>query len=79
VTTGRPLWQGPIIGCLYLLLGVGVGAGAWWVGGWAAVPLWIIAALLIVAGTWTALFTGLWLVVVAAAERLTSRSGSSPE
>lgn len=67
MATGRPLWQGPIFGCLYVLAGVAIGAGAWLVGGWPAVPLWIIAALLVLAGAWTALFTGLWLIVVGAA------------
>jgi CHASE2 domain-containing sensor protein len=79
MTTGRPLRQGPIIGCFYLLAGVVIGAGAWLLGGWAAVPLWILAALLVLAGVWTALFAGLWLILAAAAERLSRRFGSSPE
>ena len=79
MATGRPLWQGPIIGSIYLLTGVAVGAGAWLVGGWPSVPLWIIAALLVLAGVWTTLFTGLWLVIAATAQRLSRRPGSTSE
>ena len=77
--SGRPLWQGPIIGALYLLAGVVFGVVAWLVGGWIAVPLWIIAVLLGLAGIWTALFTGAFLILIGAAKRLAGRSESSPD
>jgi hypothetical protein len=79
MATGRPLWQGPIVGCAYLLAGLGLGGTAWSIGGWVPVPLWIIAALLVVVGAWTALFTGLWLVLAAAAARLSRRSSPSSD
>jgi hypothetical protein len=75
-TTGRPLWQGPIIGALYLLAGVGLGLAASAVGGWPAIPLWILAIVLALAGAWTALFTGLWLTLASVAKRV---SKSNPE
>jgi hypothetical protein len=77
--SGRPLWRGPIIGAFYFLAGVIFGVVAWLVGGWVAVPLWIIGVLMGLAGIWTAVFTGAFLILMSAAKRLSGRSESSPD
>jgi hypothetical protein len=69
------LSRGPLYGLLYCLAGVGVGFGAHAVGGWVSLPIWLVAVLLFVAGVWTALFTGGWLLLVRYAQR---RSGERP-
>jgi phage shock protein PspC (stress-responsive transcriptional regulator) len=64
-----PLARGPLYGLLYCLAGVCAGLGAYAVSGWASVPIWLVAALLFVAGLWTALFTGGWLLLMRWAQR----------
>jgi hypothetical protein len=60
---GRPLWQSPIIGGLYIVIGIAFGLIGWIVGGWVAVPLWVLAVLSGLAGVWTPPFTGLFLIM----------------
>jgi hypothetical protein len=74
---GRPLWKGPIFGLVYLVAGLILAVVASSVGGWFALPLWVVAVLLILAGAWTALFTGFFLILAAIARR-SWRSPESP-
>jgi hypothetical protein len=71
-----PLTRGPLYGLLYCLAGVGVGFGAYALGGWISAPIWLVAVLLFGAGVWTALYAGAWVVLIRYAER---RSGERPE
>jgi len=65
--------RGPFYGLLYCLAGIGVGLGASAVGGWAALPIWLLAVRLFGAGMWTALYTGALLLLVRYAERRVRR------
>jgi hypothetical protein len=64
-----PFSRGPLYGLLYCLAGIGVGFGAHAVGGWVSFPIWLLAVLLFVAGLWTALFMGAWLLLLRKARR----------
>ncbi len=55
---GTPLGRGPLYGALYCLAGIGAGFGARAVGGWVSIPIWLVAAVLVGTGVWTALLTG---------------------
>lgn len=58
-----PLERRSRIGLRYCLVGVVLGFIAHAVGGWAGVVLMVVAALMVLAGLWTTLFTGLWPAV----------------
>ena len=71
-----PLTRGPLYGLLICLAGVGAGFGAHAIGGWASAPVWLVAVLLFLAGLWTALFTGGWLLVI---RHVSRRSSERPK
>jgi hypothetical protein len=66
----RPLTiRAPLVGVGYCLAGIAAAVGAYAVGGWVSIPIWIVAVLLFVAGLWTALFMGFLLWTVSLAKR----------
>jgi hypothetical protein len=65
----KPLWKGPLYGVGYCVAGIFFAVVAWLVGGIAGIPLAVVAVLLILAGAWTALFTGGMLLLIRVAER----------
>lgn len=61
--------RGVVNGFLYCLAGLVVGLIGFLLGGWVAIPFYVLANFLLLAGIWTVLFIGTWLIVLGRIKR----------